>query len=412
MQLKNGWTNGQFRIWRVCFGLYLFDHFVRLLPWGAELFSSKGVLPHGTLSPLFRIFPNIFLLSDQPLFVQSCLAVGAVSSVLLTIGRLDRIAALLVWYLWASLYGRNPLIGNPSLPFMGWLLLAYALMPRAGSGKDSTKEEGLTDWKMPADIFAAAWILMAVAYSYSGYAKLSSQSWVDGTALLQVLHNPLARDAALRVHLLSLPRWWLKSATWFALFLELLFAPLSVFRRLRPFLWLAMTAMHLGLLVLVNFTDLTLGMLLLHFFTFDPAWIWAPKPVGQTIFYDGNCGLCHGFVRFVLGEDQSARPFSFAPRQGEAIKRTLTERELAALPDSIVVVASDKKVLTRSAAVIYVMTRLGGLWSISAALLRLVPQALRDLAYDLIACMRIKFLGTVVDTCPMVAPALRARFLH
>lgn len=413
MQLKNGWTKGQFRIWRICFGLYLLVHFVRLLPWGPELFSSKGVLPQGSLSPLFHLFPNIFLLSDQPFFVQGCLAAGTVCSVLLMIGRLDRIAAVLLWYLWACLYGRNPLIGNPSLPFIGWLLLAYSLIPGVPRrNDDATKEDNLSCWKMPADIFAAAWIVMAVAYSYSGYAKLTSPSWLDGTALTQVLHNPLARDTALRTHLLSLPLWGLKTATWFALFLELLFAPLSLFRKLRPVLWFSMMGMHIGLLVLVNFTDLTIGMLLVHFFTFDPAWVWAPKPAGQTIFYDGNCGLCHGFVRFVLGEDQSAWPFSFAPLQGEAIKQTLTERERAALPDSIVVVVKDNKVLTRSAAVIYVMARLGGLWSVGAAFLRLVPRALRDLAYDLVASVRIKFLGTTVDTCPMVPPALRARFLH
>jgi len=99
MQLKNGWTSGQFRIWRVCFGLYLLYHFARLLPWGPELFSSKGVLPQGALSPLFHLFPNVFQLWDQPLFVQSCLLAGAVCSILLMIGRFDRVAAALLWYL-------------------------------------------------------------------------------------------------------------------------------------------------------------------------------------------------------------------------------------------------------------------------------------------------------------------------
>jgi len=73
-----------------------------------------------------------------------------------------------------------------------------------------------------------------------------------------------------------------------------------------------MICMHVGLLVLVNFSDLTAGMLILHFFTFDPAWIPSPRAQGQTIFFDGTCGLCHGFVRFVLREDRSAEPFSFA----------------------------------------------------------------------------------------------------
>jgi len=43
--------------------------------------------------------------------------------------------------------------------------------------------------------------------------------------------------------------------------------------------------------------------------------------------------------------------------------------------------------------------------------LRLVPRALRDVVYDAVACVRIKFLGTTVDTCPMVPAPLRARFL-
>ena len=413
MQMKNAWTRGQFLVFRVVFGLYLVYHFLSLLPWGAELFSSQGVLPQGAMSPLFRLFPNVFLLSDSPLFVQVCLLVAAVSSLLLTIGKFDRVMAVVVWYLWACLYGRNPLIGNPSLPFIGWLLLAYALMPSLSNRrKQSSSSEDSDSWKMPADIFTAAWILMAVAYSYSGYCKLVSPSWVDGTALRHVLSNPLARDTMLRVSLLTLPMWSLKAATWAALFLELSFAPLALLRRMRPFLWLAMVGLHIGLLVLVNFSDLTIGMLLLHFFTFDPAWIPSPKPAGQPIFYDGHCGLCHGLVRFVLSEDQSAHPFSFAPLQGEEIKRTIAESIRAKLPDSVVVVEENRNVLTRSAAVIYVLKRLGGLWFLCATLLSLVPRALRDLAYDAIASVRKRVFGTTDDICPLVPRPLRARFLN
>src|SRR5689334_15915436 len=175
MQMKNGWTRGQFLIFRVTFGLYLAYHFLRLLAWGSELFSSKGVLPQGAMSPLFHLFPNVFLLSDSPLFVQACLMAAAIFSFFLTIGKYDRMMAVLVWYVWACLYGRNPLIGNPSLPFIGWMLLAYALIPPPSERKGLSSSSGdAGSWKMPGDIFAAAWILMALAYSYSGYCKLIS----------------------------------------------------------------------------------------------------------------------------------------------------------------------------------------------------------------------------------------------
>jgi predicted DCC family thiol-disulfide oxidoreductase YuxK len=412
MQMKNGWTRGQFRIFRVTFGLYLFYHFLSLLAWGTELFSSQGVLPQGTMSPLFHLFPNLFLLWDSPLFVQACLLAAAVFSMFFTVGKFDRVMAILVWYLWACFYGRNPLISNPSLPFIGWMLLAYALIPSLSDRKElSSTNEDAQFWKMPADIYTAAWILMALAYSYSGYSKLISPSWMDGAALHHVLSNPLARDTVIRTFLLALPAWCLKGATWAALFLELAFAPLALIRRLRPFLWLVMVGLHLGLLVLVNFSDLTIGMLMLHFFTFDPAWIPSPKPVGQPIFYDGHCGLCHGLVRFVLSEDQSAHPFSFAPLQGEQIKRSIADDVRSQLPDSVVVVEENNNVLTRSTAVIYVMKRLGGLWLFGATLFSLVPRTLRDLAYDAVASVRKRIFGTTEEVCPLVPRPLRARFM-
>src|ERR1700747_937007 len=110
MQMKNGWTLGQFRIFRVTFGLYLLYHFLSLLPWGTELFSSQGVLPQGAMSPLFHLFPNLFLLWDSPLFVQAFLLAAAIFSLLLTFGKFDRVMAILIWYMWACLYDRNPLI--------------------------------------------------------------------------------------------------------------------------------------------------------------------------------------------------------------------------------------------------------------------------------------------------------------
>ncbi len=58
---------------------------------------------------------------------------------------------------------------------------------------------------------------------------------------------------------------------------ELLFAPLALSRRLRPFLWAGMLAMHLGLMALIDFADLSFGMVILHLFTFDPGWI-RPAP--------------------------------------------------------------------------------------------------------------------------------------
>jgi hypothetical protein len=126
---------------------------------------------------------------------------------------------------------------------------------------------------MPKRVHDVAWIVMSAGYSYSGLTKLASPSWRDGSALVYVLANPLARPNALRDLVQSWPPPVLTGATWAALTLELLFAPLALVARARPWLWLAMAAMHVGLLLLIDLADLSVGMLMLHLFTFDPTWI-------------------------------------------------------------------------------------------------------------------------------------------
>ncbi|MEZ6020031.1 MAG: DCC1-like thiol-disulfide oxidoreductase family protein [Planctomycetota bacterium] len=58
------------------------------------------------------------------------------------------------------------------------------------------------------------------------------------------------------------------------------------------------------------------AMILLHLAVFDARWLKgrsAQSP--DLVLYDGECGLCHGAVRFLLAEDTTAR-FRLAPLQG------------------------------------------------------------------------------------------------
>jgi len=201
--MKNGWTGGQYSIFRVLLGLYLLQHFLTLLPWSAEVFSNRGALPDASASPLIHLLPNVLAVLDPPRFVAFLLLLGALLSGLLAAGFWDRSAAIALWYLLACLFGRDPLISNPALPFIGWLLLLHAVLPQApyGSWSARWRSDPRGNWHMPESAFALGWMLMAVGYSYSGYAKLVSPSWLDGSAFARVLENPLARPSALR------PRW-------------------------------------------------------------------------------------------------------------------------------------------------------------------------------------------------------------
>jgi predicted DCC family thiol-disulfide oxidoreductase YuxK len=246
---------------------------------------------------------------------------------------------------------------------------------------------------MPGSLFLAAWVVMASGYTYGGASKLVDLSWADGTALYGV------------------PPVLMRLATWSALGFELLFAPLALSRRLRPWIWLAMVGMHLGLLVMVDFADLTFGMLLVHFFTFDPAWIPARKPADtETLFYDGTCALCHGAVRFALAEDRTGGGLRFAPLQGEAFKERIPEGIRDMLPDSLAVLTIRGVALLKSAAVLHLLAKMGGLWRVLAGIARPVPAPIRDAAYDGVARIRYRVFGKRNDLCPIVPAAFRSRF--
>jgi predicted DCC family thiol-disulfide oxidoreductase YuxK len=411
--MKNGWTGGQYSLYRAIFGAYLFFHFLGLLPWSRELFSSQGVQPVAADSPLVHVFPNILAAFDAPAFVFFLVALAAGLSIAFAIGFYDRAAAVGLWYLGASLLGRNPLIANPALPYIGWLLLAHAFLPSAPYG--SWTARGRTDprggWTMTQSIYLSAWILMALGYTYSGFMKLSSPSWVDGSALARVLENPLARPGFLRIWLLGFPPAILCAFTWGALALELLFAPLALFRRVRPWIWCAMVLLHVALFALVSFPDLTAGMIILHLFTFNPSWV-PVAAAGRTeeLFYDGHCGLCQHAVRFILAEDTSGTTFRFAPLQGKTFLGRVAAERRSGLPDSVVVLTRDGELLVRSAAFLHIFRRLGGGWRVLAVALSVVPRGLRDFGYDIVARIRYRVFGRRDDLCPIVPADLRARF--
>ena len=130
----------------------------------------------------------------------------------------------------------------------------------------------------------------------------------------------------------------------------------------------------------------------------------------ELLFYDGQCGFCHGAVRFVLARDPDGVAFRFAPIGGVAFEAALPADARASLPDSMAVWTADGELLVRSGAAIHVLRRIGGGWRLVAAALRIVPRPLRDAAYDFVARHRKRWSGEVEDSCPIVPAALRTRF--
>lgn len=261
----NGWSAPWWKALRGLLGAYLAVHFVGLLPAATEVFSSAGMAT-AAYSPLFSWVPSPLWISTAPAWVLAWVVTGAGAGVVLVFGGADRLAAGLALWVLASLFAVNPLISNPSLPHVGWMLLAVVVLPPGPRLGDRHRS-----WSFPPEIFTVSWVVMTLAYAYSATTKLAGPSWLDGSALQHVLENPLARPTGLRSWLLARPGL-LQGATWAAWLLELL-APVGLWPRARPVVWSLLLLLQVGLLVLVDFADLTWGMLVLQAFTFDPAWL-------------------------------------------------------------------------------------------------------------------------------------------
>ncbi len=113
----------------------------------------------------------------------------------------------------------------------------------------------------------------------------------------------------------------------------------------------------------------------------------------------------------MIERDKEGR-FDFASLQSHAARRELesvmSPEEIAALPDSIVLVDSDG-IHTRSAAVLRIVRALGSPFAL-LGLAVVVPRPIRDAVYDWIARNRYRWFGRR-DTCMTPTPDLAARFL-
>lgn len=178
-------------------------------------------------------------------------------SLLLASGQLRRWVALALWGLWAVHLAMVPSSYNVSVPWVGWLLLAVALCSPTAQA-----------WQLPKGMAASSWLVAAVFYAVAGFGKLTSPAWLQGDAITYLLQHPLARQHFVTAALLKLPTTLLTAINWGVLLSEMAFAPLCCFHLGRQCAWWMMTLLHLGLLCCLNFTQLSLAMLLVQF------WLW------------------------------------------------------------------------------------------------------------------------------------------
>lgn len=128
---------------------------------------------------------------------------------------------------------------------------------------------------------------------------------------------------------------------------------------------------------------------------------------GPIVLYDGECGLCHRSVKFLLARDRGQ--LYYAPLQGEtAAALRAVHPEIPSTLESVVLV-DDGKVRLRSKAFLYGARYLTRPWRWAYAL-RWLPAFLLDLGYRVIAAIRYRVWGKL-DSCQMPTTDQRAKLL-
>jgi predicted DCC family thiol-disulfide oxidoreductase YuxK len=368
---KNGWSGGQYSLWRVLLGLMLLAFSIQQLVQSAD---------------------------DIRIAILASVSLGL--SILVLVGCFDGPAAALLATLTAGLILAGGDLSASLWPLVANLIL-HAIAPPAPFG--SWMARGRIDpsggWQLPAWLHSGSWLLLLIATLTALESGPAEAAWSSGG------------NAGLAIRVVAV------IATLLA------FSP-----RTRLLAWLMIGLCWAGIAVGAGGPSIWSlpSMLLLWLLASDPGWIppgrhrngpavsAAKSPAdtaGRTwLFYDGNCGLCHRCVRLVLSEDHRDDPIRLAPLGGQAFVETIQPGARDSLPDSIVVVTPDGQVLCQSAAVLEFARLLGGAWRLAAIAARLVPRPAADLAYRVIAAIRHRLFDRPSESCPLLPPELRDRF--
>ena len=126
----------------------------------------------------------------------------------------------------------------------------------------------------------------------------------------------------------------------------------------------------------------------------------------NVIFFDGYCGLCNGFVDFMMKIDKH-KVFKFSPLQSDFAKSTLRPEDITDLKS--LVVLTNGKATRKALGVLLALSELGGIWKL-AFVFRIFPTVFLNLIYDFIAKNRYHFFGKR-DTCRLPSPEEKSRFI-
>jgi len=123
----------------------------------------------------------------------------------------------------------------------------------------------------------------------------------------------------------------------------------------------------------------------------------------NIIYYDGECGLCHTVVRFILKID-SKNKFYFSPISA------LIDNNKQKKPDSIIL-SFNNDLYYEGQAIINIMKNIGNNWCLLGKTLEFIPEKTLDEIYGWVSRNRNNWSSKKIRLCPSIPIHLRGRFI-
>ena len=262
-------------LFRILFGLQLFNWFWQLYPNLDAFFTDDGILPRRELLATYADRFSLLNLVGEWWQVATVWALSCVVAILLTVGWRTRLMSFLAFVLVSSFSWRDPLILDGS-DFVFRVVPLWLAFTGAGDlwSIDALGRKGPPTgrgWSLPVRILELqiAWIYLA-----TGLEKLGGTAWIGGTAgfyALQLEHTfarPWAHDIATNMTFSNL-------ISWSTIAVELGFLPLVIIptRFTRLVAAVAAAGMHTGILLLMNVGNFPVLMLSTCVLFVPPQWI-------------------------------------------------------------------------------------------------------------------------------------------
>ncbi len=127
------------------------------------------------------------------------------------------------------------------------------------------------------------------------------------------------------------------------------------------------------------------------------------------MLFDGICHLCNGSVRFIVKRDPQGK-IKFAPIQSPLGSALYAQHGLDPTAPSAMLFITPRGAFQASEAALEIARTLGGMWKF-ALVFKLLPRALRDAAYYIIARNRYRWFGKD-ESCMMPTKELSDRLVE